>query len=790
MSIVKDLVYSILEISRRSALPFAKLPLPVFVLLYAKKTGRLSDIHLQDDSIVIENETVHNEFEDELYNSLRYAMQLYSRTFRVLGDNIVDLLNKYDDTSFRLIYCDLIEELFIHMAKYSSHYMGEFMQPSSVTCLVSKLLEKINPRRIYNPFAGLSSIAVATDYPYLGQEKMESTCLLAKIRLDAHGKDISSIKRDDSIEHWHDWVAEADTLVSTPPFGGKYNFSDIEYYRFRYVCEYVLYQFSTSPVLETAVLIMPLSVCFTKDYYNIRKIVGGSIDMVISLPSGIFYGGSVSSVALVLNKYREDAPIAFVDATSCLKEDKDLDVEGVLNLIESRDNRYVTQCCYEDIVNRDYSWLPSNYIKYHVQLEDGQEEIKLSHLMIPGNPISSSADTGIILSPEDFYDDINTSFAAFTPDKGKISANMKAYEGEHLVLSILKQKIKVRRCQFTEPFYLNQNQIAFKLADNSPVSMDYLEYVLLRSKSLQMLVKLVNGVSIRVIRQLVNQILDCNVAFYRDPNKQISIIESLKNQYTREKRLALQAEMQRLGIRDASSDLSHVLGTPFHKVQSALDLLQCEDIPEELQRPLSTIRDNIQYMKRMIKILGADFENIKLKNKNIKVNDFINSYLQSWNNLEFNWFSLEYHPNVSDYTLIKADEDFLRVVFDAILRNAYKHGFKDMDSSDNKVEIITSFVNYDSREYLLVEIANNGTPFPVEFSIEKFIKRGACYGATGNTGLGGNHVYSIIKRLNGFLNISSNQVWGTIIQMLIPVELYEDVDADKFVDYDGAETCI
>ena len=131
-----------------------------------------------------------------------------------------------------------------------------------------------------------------------------------------------------------------------------------------------------------------------------------------------------------------------------------------------------------------------------------------------------------------------------------------------------------------------------------------------------------------------------------------------------------------------------------------------------------------------------------------------------------------------------------RVLFDAVLRNAYKHGFYAQGSPNNKVEITTSFVRKEDGEYILVEFANNGVPFPEGFDIRQFVKRGAFAGDTGNTGLGGYHVYSIVKRHKGYINLTDSKAWPVIIEVLIPVELYGEMDTDKFVDYGNAESCI
>ena len=128
-----------------------------------------------------------------------------------------------------------------------------------------------------------------------------------------------------------------------------------------------------------------------------------------------------------------------------------------------------------------------------------------------------------------------------------------------------------------------------------------------------------------------------------------------------------------------------------------------------------------------------------------------------------------------------------RVLLDAILRNADRQGFENKKSSDNQVLISTSFSKIEDTEYVLITIANNGNPFPEGFTLKDYVTRGSIAGKMGNTGLGGYHVWSIVERHHGHMNISSRKTWSTIIEILIPVEIYAESDADKFIEYGGSE---
>ncbi len=803
MNCSQEIKSNILDTLRQNGLSFNDSYMSVFFLLYIKKIGEISVIDIE--TLQFKRHVDSNGMFELLLDRFYEMLKLHSNKLNVYR-NIIRLLDKYSDKEFSSCYCELVEELLTYLAINSGRYSGVFLQPMSVTKLVKEIVRCINPQKIYNPFAGLCSYAMISKCDYYGQEIDFHTSILARIRLDAYGEDIYSLNHENSIKPWYN--VSADCLVTTPPFGTKigrdksyqinhYALHTNQYHSFRdyrSIEDFILYNFIDS-YINTAVLIMPSGVCFNSSTIDVRKTIleHNALDAVIKLPSGIFYGTGISTVVLVLKKLRDNNKVTFVDGSNCIVNNakaKDLDVDSILKYLYNGDAAHKVCVDVDEIFKNDMSWDISSYMTIMEESEEGKIYIPLSDVLELSPSITCSDETGIVLKPTDFYDNISVLFEDFNPKQDKITPSMKAYKGRHIVLSALQNKMKLCICNFDEPFYLNQNQVAFSLKEDSQLSLEYVVYAMLNSKNMQRLALMMNGVSMRVTRQLAKQILDCKVAIHSDVTERENTILFAREEYTRERKNAIQAEMQRLGIRDASSDLSHVLGASFHKISMAIDFMQSENLSQDAMQTLNSIRDNFMYVKRMITTVGADFEAQRVDLHEVNVNSFINSYAESWNNLGYSVFELAYHSDISDSVSIKIDEDMFRVIFDTVLRNAYKHGFGAQRSSDNKVDIETSLVKYDDKEYVLLGIANNGNPFPNDLTIEKYIKRGEFAGVTGNTGLGGYHVYSIVKRHNGLLNISSSQAWGAIVEILIPVEFYEEIDTDKFEEYGNAETCI
>lgn len=793
MSYIQELAFRIIDVTRRGGFSFEQAPLPTFFLLYTKKVGRLSKLDINQLAFFYDGERNSDELMLELYGKFLNAVQL-NLSGKHMYRELISLLNQYNDNEYQKYYCDLVEYMLTHLATYRGRYMGEFMQPASVTSLVGKIVNDMHPHRIYNPFAGLCSYAFISDCEYYGQEKDVDTSLLARVRLDAHGKNPDLLRWEDSLNYWYN--ISADCLVSTPPFGIKLNgaYHSHGYHLYSSIEEFLLFNFLESP-MQKAVLIMPMSVCFSQQLFAARKTIieRNALEMVVELPAGIFYATGVKTVMIVLNRHRSSNRITLVNGQECIVSQgktKDLDVEAILKIINSGETTHRVIINSDEMFHNDASWLFSTYASYAEEAEEGKMLMPLSDVVVPGTPIAHNETSGIVLSPSDFSDNINVLFDEISPKQDKVTPNHKAYQGKHIVLSVLQNKVKLCVCDFDEPIYLNQNQIAFAVKDNSPISFEYLVYALLNSSAIQRITSLVNGISVRVTRQLVRQILECRIQVHTEHTDRERVVSTVYEVYKREKSIAMQMEMQRLGIRDASSDLAHILGASFHKISTAINMLQQEVAANDTKNALDSINDNFKYIQRMITTVGADFESGRLKLSNINVNDFVKSYIYSWRNFGSDIFELSYHSNVSDDTYIKVDADMFRVLFDTILRNAYKHGFYAQGTPDNKVEITTSFVRKEDREYILVEFANNGAPFPKGFDISQYIKRGAFAGDTGNTGLGGYHIYSIVKRHDGFLNLADSKAWPVIIEVLIPVDVYGEIDTDKFIDYGNTETCI
>lgn len=237
------------------------------------------------------------------------------------------------------------------------------------------------------------------------------------------------------------------------------------------------------------------------------------------------------------------------------------------------------------------------------------------------------------------------------------------------------------------------------------------------------------------------------------------------------------ASKERKMLKKTSSDLIHMMGTPYIRINNALDLLS-QDLDDEGKSRISYIRDNFGYIKRLIEMNGADFNDYPKNGINIV--DFLERYIHGWENYGSKTFSIEFYCD-GDFEVentILANETALAIMMDCLLDNANRHGFHKTKSPDNKVKIRLDQTTLGNKRVVIIAVGNNGKPMPKDFSIDDYITSGKFGTDTGRSGLGGSHVYKIVSSMDGTLDFISEAVsseekdeWWTTFMITVPLVL-------------------
>lgn len=230
-------------------------------------------------------------------------------------------------------------------------------------------------------------------------------------------------------------------------------------------------------------------------------------------------------------------------------------------------------------------------------------------------------------------------------------------------------------------------------------------------------------------------------------------------------------------LKKTSSDLIHMLGTPYSRINNALELLSL-DVDDKGKARLNYIRDNFGYIRRLIEMNGADFNDYP--KDRIDIVKFIERYILGWENYGSKTFSIEfyYDGEFEGGNTILANETALTIMMDCLLDNANRHGFHKTKSPDNKVKIHLDHTTLGDENAVIISVGNNGKPMPKDFSIEDYIASRKFGTDTGRSGLGGSHVYKIVSSMGGTIDFISEEVssaekeeWWTTFMITVPLTL-------------------
>jgi type I restriction enzyme M protein len=122
---------------------------------------------------------------------------------------------------------------------------------------------------------------------------------------------------------------------------------------------------------------------------------------------------------------------------------------------------------------------------------------------------------------------------------------------------------------------------------------------------------------------------------------------------------------------------------------------------------------------------------------------------------------------------INVNVGLFKKMFQNIIDNAVKHGFVDKEKQ-HLLKISSSLSqSIDDKSCIILEISNNGLPFPKDYDKKKFITKWSKSGDTANTGLGGSDINSVVNSFNGTfdLELDANTEYPVKYIINIPIEL-------------------
>ncbi len=764
--------------------------------------------------VEVENKYIKERIEAVLHKSESDLEEGYRNIYKNF-EPILNSLSKKGLTSIVKVICDLnhkilsenFSELFdtvlYNLAQSQGRYAGEFIQPVELTRFMCGLADLKKDAKVFNPFAGLASFGVYLDQgqDYFGQELNQKTWALGALRLMAYERPGSSrYVSDDSILNWPDVSEKFDLIVSNPPYGLRLGnqYREIEpgiRTAEQFLVERGLHSLNKEGKL---IALLPQGFLFRgMQEQQLRQFLVDEdlLDTIISLPGGLLSNMGIPLIILVINKKKErPGKVRFIKADKFVEargpREKFLNDYALNSLIHGHrvDEDALRIIDNAEIKAFDYNLNVPRYFQKEIELANNEQLVKLKDILeyVRGQR-GNLPDNGKLVRIRDLRDD-------------KVDFRLKVSEIEDvelrrpdihqinetcLLLAIRWRTLKPTHFVFEDtPIYKSQDILSFKVnetvADYGYVINElHADYVQGQLESYRM------GATIPFIRR--DDLLEVAIklpSLQEQKAKVKGIFElSDKIKMLQEERNAL-AHGVSSKLYESVSTIKHSLGKPLMNIGSSLRNI--ENALSKLNADWERAKLNERYDLTIKDTFDSIYSNLELIHSMLRNNEsvldvsnyelteidflvFIKGYVNSIKSAERLNVStkLDIHPDIKiqlkNKVLIQANAELLEIGLNAIVENANMHAFTD-DSKKYKLEFRVSLYVAPSEKkqadevigrfdtYIKVEVANNGKPFPKNYSLEKLIRKNSFAGETGNTGQGGFDLNEIIKYHNNGLS--------------------------------------
>lgn len=743
----------------------------------------------------------------EYYEQYAPIIQSFEPSIQRLSENgirhLFSVLVEINKQVLTENFPDVFDSVLYRISQSQGRYAGEFIQPVELTRFMCGLADLKKDAKVFNPFAGLASFGVYLDQgqDYFGQELNQKTWALGALRLMAYERPGSSrYVSDDSILNWPDVSEKFDLIVSNPPYGLRLGnqYREIEpgiRTAEQFLVERGLHSLNKEGKL---IALLPQGFLFRgMQEQQLRQFLVDEdlLDTIISLPGGLLSNMGIPLIILVINKKKErPGKVRFIKADKFVEargpREKFLNDYALNSLIHGHrvDEDALRIIDNAEIKAFDYNLNVPRYFQKEIELANNEQLVKLKDILeyVRGQR-GNLPDNGKLVRIRDLRDD-------------KVDFRLKVSEIEDvelrrpdihqinetcLLLAIRWRTLKPTHFVFEDtPIYKSQDILSFKVnetvADYGYVINElHADYVQGQLESYRM------GATIPFIRR--DDLLEVAIklpSLQEQKAKVKGIFElSDKIKMLQEERNAL-AHGVSSKLYESVSTIKHSLGKPLMNIGSSLRNI--ENALSKLNADWERAKLNERYDLTIKDTFDSIYSNLELIHSMLRNNEsvldvsnyelteidflvFIKGYVNSIKSAERLNVStkLDIHPDIKiqlkNKVLIQANAELLEIGLNAIVENANMHAFTD-DSKKYKLEFRVSLYVAPSEKkqadevigrfdtYIKVEVANNGKPFPKNYSLEKLIRKNSFAGETGNTGQGGFDLNEIIKYHNNGLS--------------------------------------
>lgn len=674
----------------------------------------------------------------------------------------------------------IYEEIISIVSNATSRGNSEFTQPYELTEFVSKLYGNMTDKYIYNPYAGAASYQLANPKAnFVSQEINSETWAIGCIRLFLNGITSSNYYNENSLEVWKGDTELFDAIISTPPFGIPLHRKDLYpfYSNFRHDgIEGFMIEKALNSLKEngTAQFVIPLNFLFNRLEQGFRKhmALNGFIHSITLLPSKLFTSTSIPTAVIKITKQHNDR-ILMTDGSSFFFKGKDrniIDTNRLLSAIENKLPPFVKEISLDELSENEFNLNPSLYINNPINsivIPEGYRLSKLKELVSYHNGGKCQKNEAILVKGQDLSNEKFDFVKTFQDlPSEKLNRNHTLLDKDLLlILRIGNLKPTLFKCKEGVIVCCNPNILSFEVNQE----LVYPLY-LVNELSKEYVVKQVSAKSTGIIPSISKRdILEIEILI---PALEKQGLEIQKAMYENEKynfslakakELGLESllEKQRIDfieeIRIKKHSLRQYIGDITSGVSGLIkyidrnnlgNMVYSEVLNMTLSEHLKRLSDTIEEMESKFDLL-TQTNGFGLPSK-VDIKKVLKCY-KSKNNYQVSYSVDEEYEKMDAYTLINKDD--LKEVIQNIISNAIMHGFI-KGRNNNIIRIILS---YDKEENMhVIQISNNGKPMPKGMDTKRFGIKGEIAGDTGNDGIGGYRVKSIVEHFKGSYSVEND----------------------------------
>ncbi|MBD0824424.1 N-6 DNA methylase [Aestuariibaculum marinum] len=826
-------VSSMFNVFRREGLSSEDFDVLLF-LLSMYNEGVISSNSLS--YFVITHRSILDELKHIEESKARYFNQVYfifEDALNKLGDdgfcNILQELVLLDTKVLSAYFPYIFDSVLYQISSSQGRAGGQFIQPREITRLICELADLPEGSKVFNPFAGVASFNIyfKEEQFYYGQELNSRMWALGILRLIANNR-IENVDYvcEDSISNWPEDSEKFDLVVANPPFGpirrlkrdfNSPNIRSIEHF----LMEYGVRSLNTSGKL---IAVLPVGFLFrgAKEKELREYLVEQDIlETIIALPGGLLLNTGIPLIVLVINKNKvHSEKVRFIDAKDFVvsknRNQRILDDKSLIQFLRKSKNSgnvadydnvlgvnepgavygNVDQVSEKDIErlvdvseikDSDYNLNVPRYFQKKI------EGVKLGNFIevfrgVRGVLEDKNIKFVRIKNLKDDPVDYKLSISQIDEANPFELRNGQLIEESCLLLAMRWKTLKPTYFEYTgTPVFINSDILPCKI--NSRVAdtaflvnefhagyvQDQLEAfrqgttipMLRRSDLLEVVIELptleeqrakVKGLQ-EVSARLKELEEEKNALVHGKAVTQFNEFASLKHTLGRPRQNILDWTDNIIHFLNTNPDGFEVLNKSF-KDYYEMDMLA---VLQEIKRDINFMTEVLEKGENGFVVQNYEKSIIPLS----EINGLINQL--SGNGFNFKIKPLSLKSENLKKRGVYGNKTLLLTLIDNLLTNADKYGFETKELNN---EVVFELTEVDNN--LLMEIRNNGKPFPPKFDREKFITKYSTADSNFGTGLGGydiNRIAVEFQNPDWELILNTDPIYPVIFRFQFPIKL-------------------